>query len=77
MTSAAAELRLTPALTPQGRLVVVPEDDAPSLDTALAARIREAFARGSGHGLLRLGGGEVGQVLPAAFAYWREIGGRW
>jgi non-specific serine/threonine protein kinase len=26
--------------------------------------------------LLRLGGGEVGQVLPPVFAYWRELGGR-
>jgi hypothetical protein len=76
MTAAATELRLTPALTPHGRLVVVAQDDAPALDPALGTRIREAFNRGSGHGLLRLGGAEVGQVLPAAFAYWRELSGR-
>jgi len=70
------ELRLTPALTPHGRLLVVPQEDAPALDAALAMRIREAFRQGSGHGLLQLGGAEVGEVLPPVFAYWRELGSR-
>jgi non-specific serine/threonine protein kinase len=72
----ATALRLSLALTPHGRLVVVTEDDAPALDPALAARIRDAFQRSSGHGLLQLGGAEVGQVLPPAFSYWRELAGR-
>jgi non-specific serine/threonine protein kinase len=71
-----AEFRLNPALTPHGRLLVVAQDDAPALDPALATRIRDAFERGSGHGLLQLGAAEVGQVLPPAFAWWRELGGR-
>ncbi len=76
MTSSSSELRLTPSLTPHGRLLVVPQDDAPVLDPALAARIRQAFERGSGHGLLHLGAAEVGQALPPVFSYWRELGGR-
>jgi hypothetical protein len=32
------------------------------------ARLDEAFARGSGHGLLRLGAGEVGKALPPVIA---------
>jgi hypothetical protein len=54
----------------------VPEDDAPALEAALGARIQQAFERGSGHGLLRLGAAEVGQVLPPVFGYWRDIGSR-
>ena len=76
MTAASSELRLITALTPHRRLLVVPQDDAQALDAALASRIREAFDRGSGHGLLHLGAAEVGQVLPPTLAYWRELGGR-
>ena len=71
------ELRLTPCLTPHGRLLVAPADDAPQLESALAERIGKAFARGAGHGLLMLGAAEVGQVLSPAFAYWRELGSRY
>ncbi|MBI4502499.1 MAG: DEAD/DEAH box helicase, partial [Gemmatimonadetes bacterium] len=39
--------------------------------------MRQAFARGAGHGLVKLGGGEVGQVLPPIFAYFREFGSRY
>jgi len=45
-------------------------------EPALAERIPQAFARGAGHGLLRLGPPELGQVLPPVFAYWRELGSR-
>jgi non-specific serine/threonine protein kinase len=68
--------QLTPRLTPRGRLLLEPDGDAPGLDPALAARLRQAFERGHGHGLLRLGAAEVGQVLPPVFAWWRELGGR-
>jgi non-specific serine/threonine protein kinase len=67
---------LTPVLTPHGRLVLVMQDDAPALDAALGERIRRAFDRGSGHGLLRLGAAEVGQVFPPVFSYWRDLGSR-
>ena len=76
MTVASTDVRLTPCLTPHGRLLLVPSDDAPELQPVLGERIRQAFDRGAGYGLLRLGAGEVGQVLPPVFAYWREFGGR-
>jgi non-specific serine/threonine protein kinase len=70
-------LRLTPALTPHGRLLLAPSDDAGELEATLAHRLERAFARGAGHGLLRLGAAEVDETLPPAFSYWREFGGRY
>ena len=67
---------VVPILTPHGRLRLIEEDNAPALDPELAQRLRDAFARGSGHGLLQLGAGEVGTVLPPVFCYWREFGAR-
>ena len=77
MTSVLNELRLTPCLTPHGRLVLALSDDAFELEPAFAQRIEKAFTRGAGHGLLQLGAAEVGHVLPPVFAYWREIGARY
>jgi superfamily II DNA or RNA helicase len=68
---------LVPILTPHGRLTLIQEDDAPALDPHLAQRLQDAFARGSGHGLLQLGAGEAGTVLPPVFSYWREFGARY
>ena len=68
---------LTPALTPHGRLLLVAADDVPPLDTAVARRLIDAFERGSGHGLLQLGGAEIGEPLPPTFSYWRELGTRY
>ncbi|MBI3982066.1 MAG: DEAD/DEAH box helicase [Gemmatimonadetes bacterium] len=68
---------MAPCLTPHGRLFLAPADDAPELDAATAERLRKAFTRGAGHGLLRLGGAEVGQILPPVFSYWRDFGGRY
>jgi non-specific serine/threonine protein kinase len=76
MTVAATGFRLTPGLTPRGRLRLVRAEDTPELDPTLGERIRQAFERGAGYGLLQLGAGEVAQVLPPVFAYWREFGGR-
>jgi superfamily II DNA or RNA helicase len=76
MTAAATDLCLRLGLTPHGRLVLAPSDDTPELERGIAIRLQQAFARGSGHGVLRLGAGEVGQVLPPNFAYWREFGSR-
>ncbi|MGH7346254.1 MAG: DEAD/DEAH box helicase [Candidatus Rokuibacteriota bacterium] len=56
--------------------MLAPSDEGPDLEPALAGRLRLAFTRGAGHGLLRLGAAELGQVLPPVFAYWREIGRR-
>ena len=71
------DLRLTACLTPQGRLTLVKADDAPELEAKLAERLLKRFEHGSGHGLLQLGGGEVGRVLPPVLAYWRELGARY
>ena len=68
-------ISLAPILTPHGHLSLIEEDGAP-LDLVLARRLREAFARGPGHGLLQLGAGEVGTALPPALSYWREFGAR-
>jgi superfamily II DNA or RNA helicase len=65
---------LAPTLTPHGRLALVQVADAPYLDPELAQRLRDAFDRGSGHGLLQLGADEVGTALPPVFSYWREFG---
>lgn len=46
------------------------------MDPAVAERIGRAFERGSGHGLLQLGAGEVGTPLLPVFSYWREFGTR-
>ena len=64
-------------LTPHGHLLLAQEADAPSLDAALAGRLRDAFERGSGHGLLRLGADEAGTALPPVYSYWREFGARY
>jgi non-specific serine/threonine protein kinase len=64
-------------LTPNGRLALEPDNDAPGMDEKLAARLGEAFAKGSGAGLLQLGAGEVGQVLPPVFVWWRDFAARY
>src|SRR5436190_6121665 len=67
---------LAPVLTPHGRLLLAPVDDAPELAPDQSRRIEQPFARGSGHGLLQLGAAEVGSVLPPVFGYWRGLSAR-
>jgi non-specific serine/threonine protein kinase len=69
--------QLVPVLTPHGHLFLAEEEDATALDAAVAQRMLESFSRGSGHGLLQLGAGEVGTALPAVFSYWREFAARY
>ncbi len=69
--------RLTLALSPHGRVTLVASDDAPELAPELAQRLTTAFAIGSGHGLLQVGGAEIGQPLPPTLSYWRELGTRY
>jgi hypothetical protein len=64
-------------LTPQGRLLLEADTAAAALDEAVAARVAEAFAGGSGRGLAQLGAGEVGRPLPPAFVWWRAFAGRY
>jgi non-specific serine/threonine protein kinase len=63
-------------LTPRGHLLFSVTDDAVQPSAALSRRLKSAFARGSGHGLLELGAAEVGTVLPADFGYWRDVAAR-
>jgi len=64
-------------LTPHGHLLSDQADEAPGLDAVTAARLVDAFARGSGPGLLQLGAGEMGQVLPPVLAWWRGFATRY
>jgi superfamily II DNA or RNA helicase len=64
-------------LTPQGHLVAEDQEDAPEIDPQLRARLAEAFAQGSGSGLVRLGAGEVGQALSPVFVWWRAFATRY
>ena len=64
---------LAPILTPHGRLLLEHSDDATALAPDLAERLKAAFSRGHGHGLLHLGAAEVQTAMPAVFMYWREF----
>ena len=68
--------RLGLRLTPQRHILLEAAEDAPILDDVIAERLADAFARGTGHGLMRLGACEVGQVLSPTFAWWRDIAAR-
>ena len=64
-------------LTPHGHLVLAKSSDAPELDDRVASRLAEAFAQGSGQGLLRLGAAELGHHLPPLFLWWRGFATRY
>ena len=68
---------LTPVLTPHGLLTVLQTGEGVALEAAQGLRLTNAFARGSGHGLLCLGADEVGASLPPVLSYWRELGTRY
>lgn len=74
---AAGSVSLAPVFTPHGRLTLRPAAAAPLLEAATAGRLQRAFTRGSGHGLLQLGVGEVSTALPAVLSYWREFAARY
>jgi len=64
------------ALTPRGHLLFTASDEAPEPTAVLSRTLEDAFARGSGYGLLELGAGEVGTVLPADVSFWRDFAAR-
>ncbi len=64
-------------LSPHGHLRLVESADAPPLEGAPAARLRDAFARGTGEGLLQLGAAEVTTTLPVVLAFWRDVAGQY
>jgi non-specific serine/threonine protein kinase len=63
-------------LTPRGHLLFTVAGDTLQPSAVFFRRLESAFARGSGHGLLELGAGEVGTALPADFSYWRDFAAR-
>ncbi|WP_242343372.1 DEAD/DEAH box helicase [Anaeromyxobacter terrae] len=63
----------TLALTPAGHLVVRPGERPDALGEAAARRIRAAFERGHGAGLLHLGTREARTALPPALGFWRDL----
>src|SRR6266699_7324880 len=65
--------RLGLRLTPHGRLSVEDQDDGPDIDAAASIRLIDAFARGTGYGLVWLGAAEVRQALPPLFVWWRDF----
>src|SRR5437660_843828 len=65
--------RLGLRLTPHGRLTVEDQDDGPGIDAAASIRLIDAFARGTGYGLVWLGAAEAGQALPPLFVWWRDF----
>ena len=64
-------------LTPHGHLLAEPQDDAPEIDAAVLRRLTDAFARGTGYGLVQLGAGEIGQTMPPVFVWWRAFASRY
>ncbi len=68
---------LAPVLTPHGRLLIRHDPEGTPLAPDLADRLQTSFALGAGHGLLQLGAGEVGAVLPPVFGYWRDFASRY
>lgn len=65
-------------ITPSGELVLSEgatgaAGGGPALEERLAARIRSAFQRGTGAGLLHLGACEVSTSLPLALGYFRDL----
>ncbi|HYG67410.1 MAG TPA: SNF2 helicase-associated domain-containing protein, partial [Anaeromyxobacteraceae bacterium] len=66
----------TLALTPAGHLVLRAGEPGEVLPEAGARRLRAAFERGAGEGLLHLGAREARTALPPALAFWRELGRR-
>src|SRR6202048_1817874 len=64
---------LIPVLTPHGSLRLDQAEDEFWLEDGLADRLEKCFTRGSGHGLLQLGAGEAGTILPSSLAWWRDF----
>ncbi len=64
------------SLTPRGqlRLHSGPVEAQRSLPVAVEARIRAAFSRGRGHGVLHLGAAERGTELDPTLGFWRDLG---
>src|SRR6202166_2343166 len=64
-------------LTPHGLLTIRQDGDTPPPELEHGARVKAAFGRGPGHGLLCLGADEIGAVLLPVMSYWREFATRY
>ncbi len=67
------DLQQTLWLSPHRDLYIAPWDEAPTAEPELLAALVSAFKLGSGHGLLRLGAGQVDRFLPPGLGYWRDF----
>ena len=78
MTSTAPEpdaATLEASLTPSGRVSLTRIDSgAFPLPVKTTSRIEQAFAQGTGHGLLHLGAAGLDTRLHPTLAWWRELG---
>ncbi|MEO5659104.1 MAG: SNF2 helicase-associated domain-containing protein, partial [Polaromonas sp.] len=77
MESSSARANLAPQLTPRGRLLAAAQADSPHLAEEVGHALQQAFALGSGHGLLQLGSTHIGRSLPPAWAWWRDVAARY
>jgi non-specific serine/threonine protein kinase len=80
MQDAAVMVMLAPVLSPHGVLTLVRSsevDAALVVEVERGVRLEQAFAHGSGHGLLVLGVDEVGTTLPPTLSFWRKFGARY
>jgi non-specific serine/threonine protein kinase len=77
LSSAGIVPAISLALTPQGHLRLAGDAEAPPLAPELGERLRAAFERGAGQGLLQLGAREVGAALPPVLTYWRDFAARY
>jgi superfamily II DNA or RNA helicase len=64
-------------LTPHGHLILEESADAAEVGERTVSHLADEFARGSGHGLLRLGAAELGHALPPLFHWWRGFASRY
>src|SRR5262249_61771432 len=74
---AAALMISAPVLTPHRSLTLSDASEELEVPAEQGARLEQAFARGSGHGLLNLGIDELGTALPSVLSYWRGLGTRY
>ena len=62
------------ALSPSGHLRLAASDTAIDVEPARLERLTQAFERGSGPGLVQLGGAEIAGELPPALGWFRDFG---
>jgi hypothetical protein len=74
VSPALASALLDRALSPSGRLRLAASDTAIDVEPVRLARLAHGFERGSGDGLVQLGGAEIEGDLPPALGWFREFG---